>query len=88
MAARDIHRHQERVLEGLIDTVAGTLAGYGVLGAWALYLIWQNWQKDKIIQSRDDRINQLIDRSSDREIETTKTLTELTILVRALGGSS
>lgn len=72
-------------MEGLIDSIAGTLAGYGVLGAWALYLIWQNWQKDKLLEARDARINELIDRSSDREIETTKTLTELTILVRSLG---
>lgn len=75
-------------MEGLIDSIAGTLAGYGVLGAWALYLIWQNWQKDKTIESRDTRINELIDRSSDREIEATKVLTELTILVRSLGGKA
>ena len=72
-------------MEGLIDSIAGTLAGYGVLGAWALYLIWQNWQKDKLLEARDARINELIDRSSDREIETAKILTELTILVRSLG---
>lgn len=72
-------------MEGLIDSVAGTLAGYGVLGAWALYLIWQGWQKDQIIEKRDERINDLMDRAASREIETVKTLTELTILVRALG---
>lgn len=72
-------------MEGLIDSIAGTLAGYGVLGAWALYLILQSWQKDKIIEKRDERINELIDRSADREIESVKSLTELTILVRALG---
>lgn len=75
-------------MEGLIDSVAGTLAGYGVLGAWAAYLIWQSWQKDKIIEKRDERINDLMDRASDREIETVKTLTELTILVRAMGGKA
>lgn len=72
-------------MEGLIDSIAGTLAGYGVLGAWALYMILQSWQKDKIIEKRDERINELIDRSADREIESVKSLTELTILVRALG---
>lgn len=75
-------------MEGLIDSVAGTLAGYGVLGAWAAYLIWQSWQKDKIIEKRDERINDLMDRASDREIETVKTMTELTILVRAMGGKA
>jgi hypothetical protein len=70
----------------LVDSIAGTLAGYGVLGAWAAYLIWQSWQKDKIIEKRDERINNLMDRSADRETETVKTLTELTFLVRALGG--
>lgn len=75
-------------MEGLVDSIAGTLAGYGVLGAWALYLIWQNWQKDKTIESRDTRINELIDRSADREIEATKVLTELTILVRSLGSKA
>ncbi len=75
-------------LEGLIDSVAGTLAGYGALGAWATYLIWQSWQKDKIIEKRDERINDLMDRASDREIETVNTLTELTILVRAMGGKA
>lgn len=73
-------------MDGLIDSVAGTLAGYGVLGAWAAYLIWQSWQKDRLLEKRDDRINDLMDRSADRETETVKTLTELTILVRALGG--
>lgn len=72
-------------MEGLIDSIAGTLAGYGVLGAWALYLIWQSWQKDKQLEARDARINELIDRAADREVESTKTLTELTILVRSLG---
>ncbi len=73
-------------MEQLIDSVAGTLAGYGVLGAWALYLIWQNWLKDAVITKRDDRINDLMDRSAQREIDATKTLTELTILVRAISG--
>jgi len=75
-------------MEGIVDSIAGTLAGYGVLGAWATYLIWQSWQKDRIIEKRDERINELMDRSADREIETVKTLTELTILVRALGGKA
>jgi hypothetical protein len=78
--------HGAITLEELINSVAGTLAGYGVLGAWATYLIWQSWQKDKIIERRDDRINDLMDRSAQREIDATKTLTELTILVRAIGG--
>jgi hypothetical protein len=73
-------------MEAFLDSIGSVLAGYGVLGVWALYLIYQNNQKDKIIESRDVRINELIDRASDREIETTKILTELTILVRALGG--
>lgn len=73
-------------MEAFLDSIGSVLAGYGVLGVWALYLIYQNNQKDKIIESRDNRINELIDRASDREIETTKILTELTILVRALGG--
>lgn len=73
-------------MEAFLDSIGSVLAGYGVLGVWALYLIYQNNQKDKIIESRDARINELIDRASDREIETTKILTELTILVRALGG--
>ena len=73
-------------MENILDSIGTILAGYGVLGVWALYLIYQNNQKDKIIESRDARINELIDRASDREIETTKILTELTILVRALGG--
>lgn len=73
-------------MDGLIDSVAGTLAGYGVLGAWAAYLIWQSWQKDRLLEKKDDRINDLMDRSADRERDTVKTLTELTILVRALGG--
>lgn len=73
-------------MEAFLDSIGSVLAGYGVLGVWALYLIYQNNQKDKIIESRDTRINELIDRASDREIETTKILTELTILVRALGG--
>lgn len=73
-------------MDQLINSVAGTLAGYGVLGAWALYLIWQSWQKDQIIAKRDERINALTDRSVEREVETVKILTELTILVRALGG--
>lgn len=74
-------------MEGLIDSVAGTLAGYGVLGAWAMYLMWQSWQKDKLLEKREDRIANLMDRSVDREVETVKVLTELATLVRALGSS-
>lgn len=73
-------------MDQLINSVAGTLAGYGVLGAWAIYLIWQSWAKDQIIAKLNERNDALIDRSVDRETETVKTLTELTILVRALGG--
>ncbi len=73
-------------MEELINSVAGTLAGYGVLGAWTTYLIWGGWQKDKLLEKKEDRIADLMDRSVDREVETVKVLTELAILVRALGG--
>ncbi len=73
-------------LDALIDTVTGTLAGYGVLGAWAMYLIWQSWKKDQIIEKRDERIADLQDKNLDREIEGVRVLTELTILVRAISG--
>lgn len=73
-------------LDQLIDSVAGTLAGYGVLGAWAAYLIWQSWKKDQIIEKRDERIADLQDKNLDREIEGVRVLTELTILVRAISG--
>jgi len=73
-------------MDEIINSIGTVLAGYGVLGIWALYLIYQNHLKDKIIESRDTRISELIDRASDREIETTKILTELTILVRSIGG--
>ncbi len=72
-------------MDPLLDTFAKTLAGYGVLGIWVLYLIWQNWDKDKVIARRDERITELIDRASEREIETTKVLTELAVLVRSIG---
>lgn len=75
-------------MENVFDSLAGGLAGYGVLGLWALYLIWQNYLKDQVISKRDDRINDLMDRSAQREIDATKTLTELTILVRAMGGKA
>lgn len=73
-------------METILDSIAGGLAGYGVLGIWALYLIWTISQKDKIIEQRNNRIDDLMTRSLDREIETTKTLSELTFLVRAIGG--
>lgn len=73
-------------MEAIVDSIAGGLAGYGVLGFWALYLIWTISQKDKIIEQRNNRIDDLISRSLDREIETTKTLSELTFLVRAISG--
>ena len=76
----------ENLLDKVLDMIAGGLAGYGILGIWALYLIWQNWQKDQIIAKLNDRNDTLIDRSVDRETETVKVLTELTILVRAFGG--
>lgn len=75
-------------MEKVVDSFAGGLAGYGVLGLWALYLIWQNYLKDQVIERRDNRINDLMDRSAQREIDATRTLTELTILVRALGGKA
>ena len=75
-------------MEKIFDSLAGGLAGYGVLGMWALYLIWQCYQKDQIISKRDDRINDLMDRSAQREIDATKTLSELTFLVRAIGGKT
>lgn len=73
-------------LDEIINTVAGTLAGYGVLGAWAMYLIWQSLKKDQIIEKRDERIADLQDKNLDREIEGVRVLTELTILVRAISG--
>ena len=75
-------------MDTIVDSIAGTLAGYGVLGAWALYLIYQNYLKDQVITKRDDRINDLMDRSAQREIDATKTLTELIILIRSMGGKA
>ena len=73
-------------MDNVVESLAGGLAGYGVLGLWALYLIWQSYLKDQVIAKRDERINDLMDRSAQREVDATKTLTELAMLIRAMGG--
>jgi hypothetical protein len=73
-------------MEGnIFDSIVTVLTGYGVLGVWNIYSIWQNQQKDKKIDDLTGKLFEQMHNSFEREKQTTSVLTELTIIVKAMG---
>lgn len=65
-------------MDAIVEAIVDILRGYGLPGAAILYLMYEKWQADR-------RIATLTERALERETRTTEILTEMLILVRALG---